>query len=260
MENAEPVNPAYDFDLNRLPATLPIADTIANEHDCSYLPDKNANLPLKLPGRRLTLDEFDFALSKGIRRSGMFLYHTACRGCTACEPTRVDVHAFDWRDSFRRVLHRGDRDLEVRVAHPTLDETRLSLFNQHRATRGLGEPDHDYRSNDYESFLVNSCCAESVELSYWIKGILIAVSIVDCGRISLSAVYTYFDPGHSKYSLGTYSILKQVEFARATQRQYLYLGMYVAQNPHLNYKSRFTPHERFVQGSWKIFLDDRAAN
>ena len=239
--------------LSRFPGSLPIADTIPNVHECSYLDGRIANLPLKLPSRLLTLDEFDQVLASGIRRSGVFLYHTACNGCSACEPSRVDVRKFVWRDSFQRVLKRGEKCLTIRVGRPSIDEYRLSIFNLHRTQRGLGDSDSKYQIDDYKGFLVDTCLAQSLELSFWINDTLVGISIVDCGRISLSAVYTFFDPLHSKLSLGTYSILKQIEYARDSGRQYAYLGMVVRENRHLNYKTRFTPHERWIQGNWVEF-------
>lgn len=234
----------------RFPSSLPIADTISNEHACSYLDNRTANLPLKLPSRTLTQDEFDQVLAGGIRRSGVFLYHTACHECSACEPSRVDVHRFVWRDSFKRVLKRGDQCLDIRIARPSLDDQRLAIFNLHRTQRGLGDAESMYREEDYSNFLVDTCLSQSVELSFWMGGELIAVSIVDCGRTSLSAVYTYFDPQYSKLSLGTYSILKQIEFAWDTGRQFAYLGMVVSENRHLSYKAKFAPQERWIDGKW----------
>ena len=240
-------------ELSRFPSTLPIADSIPNVHECSYLDDRIANLPLKLPSRLLTLDEFDQALASGIRRSGVFLYHTACRECSACEPSRVDVRKFDWRDSFQRVLKRGNQSLKIQISRPTLDERRLAIFNQHRTQRRLGVAEGQYGPEDYQSFLIETCLEQSLEMSFWLDNALVGISIVDCGRISLSAVYTYFDTSHSKLSLGTYSILKQIEFARDSGRQYAYLGMYVSENQHLSYKARFTPQERWVHGHWVEF-------
>lgn len=239
--------------VSRFPPSLPIADTIANVHECSYLEDRTASLPLKLPSRLLSMDEFDHCLASGIRRSGVFLYHTACDLCNACEPSRIDVQKFVLRDSFKRVLKRGDQCLKIHVANPTLDEQRLSVFNLHRSQRGLGDPDGKYRPEDYESFLVDTCLSQTVELSFWLNETLVGISIVDCGRTSLSAVYTYFDPSYSKLSLGTYSILKQIEFARDSGRQYTYLGMFVSENRHLSYKARFTPQERWVVDQWVAF-------
>jgi arginine-tRNA-protein transferase len=79
---------------------------------------------------------------------------------------------------------------------------------------------------------------------------LIAVSIVDLGDTSTSAVYTFFDPTEHRYSPGTFAILRQIKWAEQTGREFVYLGMYVAANRHLNYKSRFGPQQRFIDGSW----------
>ena len=99
-------------------------------------------------------------------------------------------------------------------------------------------------------FLVDSCC-HTIELSIWLEHELVAVSIVDAGDRSLSAVYTHFDPHAMRYSLGTYALLEQIEYALSTGRKYLYLGMYVEENRHLNYKARFKPQQRLIDGRWR---------
>ena len=55
----------------------------------------------------------------------------------------------------------------------------------------------------------------------------------------------------SRYSLGTYAILKQLQWAKESGRKFVYLGMYVANNSHLNYKARFGPQERLFDGKWQ---------
>lgn len=239
----------------RLPSSLPVLNVLDNEHPCSYLPDRTATMPLIYPGRLVEEAEFDHMLEHGLRRSGRFAYFTACRNCQLCEPTRLDVREFRWTDSWRRILNRGDRLLEVRLATPTIDATRLCLFNNHRTVRELGAGDQDYTEFDYEGFLVNSCCSSTYELSFWLKEELIAVSIIDCGEQSISAVYTYFAPEHSKLSLGSYAVLKQIQIAEKTERRFVYLGMYVAANRHLNYKSRFLPQQRYIEGRWVDVLE-----
>jgi arginine-tRNA-protein transferase len=73
----------------RLPESLPIANVLDNEHPCSYLPNRVASLPLVYPRRMISTAEFDHLLENGMRRSGVFMYCTACSGCSACEPSRV---------------------------------------------------------------------------------------------------------------------------------------------------------------------------
>lgn len=206
-----------------------------------------------LPASLLSQAQFDDALESGMRRAGVFLYYTECPDCQACEPSRLDVHCFRWTDSWRRIKNRGDKVVTTKIRPPSVDEERLDLFNRHRNVRGLGASDTAYEIRDYESFLVETCCRYTLELEYRIEDRLVAVSIIDCGEKSVSAVYTYFDPDYSKLSLGTYSILKQIEFVKGTGRQYVYLGMYVAENQHLNYKARFTPQQRWIGGRWVDF-------
>jgi leucyl-tRNA---protein transferase len=216
---------------------------------CPYLPGVTARMPLRLPVGGVSPSLTDVMLENGFRRSGDFVYTPQCPTCSECKPTRVDATKFCWTSSMRRVLNRGDRELETRWAHPTVDSWRVELFNRHRDVRSLGSRDEKVDSGSYRAFLTDSCF-ETRELSVRLDGQLIAVSTVDIGERSVSAVYTYFDPDFSRYSLGTYAILKQIEWCGENNRQYVYLGMYVADNAHLNYKSRFLPQERLCNGEW----------
>ena len=209
-------------------------------------------MPLLYPTRRLTGEELDEQLASGRRRSGAFVYYTACPTCTSCEPTRLEVQGFGLSRSMKRVLQTGNRHLESRVGPPCDDATRLKLFNLHRKERNLASSNEAYSFEDFHGFLVETCC-DSYEMSFWDQETLVACSIVDCGQQSVSAVYTFFDPTYTRLSPGTYSILKQIEWATLQGRRYLYLGMFVADNQHLRYKARFTPQERFIDGVWVSF-------
>ena len=62
----------------------------------------------------------------------------------------------------------------------------------------------------YREFLVLSSCA-TFEVRYLLNNELIGVAVVHRADNALSAVYCYYDPLHAGMSLGSYSILKQVE-------------------------------------------------
>ncbi len=221
-------------------------------HPCVYLPSKNARMPLLYPTRRLTPEEMDAQLASGRRRSGSFIYYTACPNCCACEPSRFDVRHFRLTRSLRRVWNLGNRTFDVKIGPPKDDQERLAVFNLHRQVRNLAASEDPYTFEDFHSFLVESCC-DTYELSFWEYDRLVACTIIDCGKESVSAVYTYFDPSYSKFSPGTYSILTQLDWARREGKKYLYLGMFVADNQHLRYKARFAPQERFQNGQWVAF-------
>lgn len=223
-----------------------------DEHECSYLPGRMARLPHRFPLAPLAPREFDRRLEAGDRRSGVLLYRTHCRDCQACEPIRLDMARFSPGRTQRRVLKRGDEQLALSIGPPVVDADRLDLFNKHRALRNLEHGDGPIDESGYASFLAETCC-ETWELSYRLGERLVCVAITDVGEASMSAVYTFFDPELAGLSLGTYSVLKQADLCRRSDRRYLYLGFYVALSPHMAYKARFHPHERRIAGQWRQF-------
>jgi leucyl-tRNA---protein transferase len=218
-------------------------------HDCPYLPERPARLPLRLPARGLRADELDLRLAAGDRRQGPVLYRTNCAGCTACVPLRIDVGRFSFSRSHRRIYSRALRDFTLEFGPPEVDEARIDLYNRHKLERGLGEAEGSIDADGYRAFLVDTCC-DSFEMRVRFEGKLVAVSVLDRGFSSLSAVYCYYDPDYSRYSLGTFAILKEIELCRAFGMRYLYLGLFVEGSEPMAYKARFFPHQQRRNGLW----------
>lgn len=216
---------------------------------CPYLDRRVARMPLEYPKRRLTATDVDHLLAAGYRRSGAMFYRTQCPQCQACIPTRLQIDQFEPTKSFKRIFNRGRRELEISWGRPAVDADRLRIFNRHRSQRGLSH-NRTATLGDYHEFLVASCVHTS-EIAFRKNGELIGIAIVDLGDNSLNAVYTHFDPDHGRYSIGTLAVLHQVELARQTGRRHVYLGLYVEQNPHLNYKGRFRPQQRLIGDQWR---------
>ncbi len=219
---------------------------------CPYLPNQIARMPLCLCRDPLDGERADTLLELGYRRSGWFFYRTQCPNCQACQPLRLDVNRFKPGRSQRRAQRCGDAKLEIQIHDPVIDARRIKLFNLHRQQRSLTHSKADCSEQDYRSFLTDSA-VDVCEISLWHEGELVGVSITDLGANSLSAVYCFFDPQYADLSPGTYAILQQIELAKRTKRRWLYLGMYVQENKHLNYKARFGPHQRLIEGKWVDF-------
>ena len=225
---------------------------IDETEQCPYLADQVARMPLRMPLGRISQDDADRRLAEGHRRTGEFIYQTNCPNCVACEPIRLDTQRFQFSRNHKRIIRRGDRQFVQQFAPMQADVQRVSLFNKHRRLRGLAKRDTDIDSEEYVWGFVRSCF-DSFEITYWLGQRLIGVAVCDLARTSVSAVYTFYDPDFKSESVGTYSILKQVEFCRERNLKYLYLGYYVAGSPHMKYKSRFLPNERLINGKWESF-------
>lgn len=219
---------------------------------CPYLPGQIARMPLRLPMKPLSRKALAERLEAGDRRQGALLYRPRCPGCQACQAIRLPVEQFRPSRTQRRIFRRVGALLETRIGVPRVDAERVRLYNRHKIERGLLTSDGFIDRQLYEEFLVDTC-AETFELSYWLEGRLVGVAITDRAEDSLSAVYCYYDPALAKLSLGTYSILKQLELCQTWNLKYLYLGLYVEGCKAMAYKARFLPHERLIHGRWRRF-------
>jgi len=219
---------------------------------CPYLPDRVARLPLRVPSSAVSEGDIDARLARGERRTGEFVYVTQCPRCQACQPIRLLINEFRMNATMRKTLRKNNARLRVKQAEVSASANRVDLFNRHRQLRQLGQTSVRIDVDDYAWAFARSCF-HSFELTYWLGERLVGVAIMDEGRHSLSAVYTYYDPDYSKLSLGTWSILRQVQLGRDTGKRYLYLGFYIIGCDRMDYKSRFVPHERLIGGAWQRF-------
>ncbi|MBX3024250.1 arginyltransferase [bacterium] len=223
---------------------------------CPYLPAQTAHLPLRLPMRRLKPAELSARLAEGDRRQGLLLYRPTCSSCSACQAIRLDVQEFAPSATHRRVLRRGDDQLEMLIGRPSITEEKVALYNRHKLERGLTTSDGLIDAEGYEQFLAESC-TDTIEIRYLLNGLLLGVAITDRAADALSAVYCFYDPSFSRLGLGTYSVLKQVALCRQWGLRYLYLGLYVAGNRAMAYKARYLPHQRLIDGAWRRFDAER---
>jgi leucyl-tRNA---protein transferase len=196
-----------------LPPPLPIRLTTLPSHDCNYLPGQSATTRAfrtnELPG-----DIYHQFMDAGFRRNGTVIYQPICADCHACVPIRVPVHQFKSTRSQRRCWARN-QDLAISISAPELTDEKHALYARYMTQwhgHPAGSPDLD--RDTLQTFLYESP-VETLEFSYRDPaGQLLGVGICDVCRHSLSSVYFYFDPDRQDRSLGTFSALTEIEFAR----------------------------------------------
>ncbi|MEZ6093291.1 MAG: arginyltransferase [Pirellulaceae bacterium] len=217
---------------------------------CPYLEGEVARMPLRMPLQPLTPESMDHLLETGNRRTGEFVYRTQCPDCRECVPVRIDCNCFPFNSNWRRVLNRGNRLFRQEIGPMHCTKDRVDLFNKHRSMRRLAKHDAAIDADEYQWGFIKSCF-QSFEIAYYDESNqLSCLAVCDQGKSSLSAVYTFYDPELKSASLGTYSILKQIEFCRTHNLRYLYLGFLVSGSVHMRYKKRFLPQQVLRGGEW----------
>jgi arginine-tRNA-protein transferase len=89
------------------------------------------------------------------------------------------------------------------------------------------------------------------------EGSLLGIAHLDITDSSLSAIYCYYNTDYRSDSLGTFAILKSIEIARSRSISHVYLGYYVKECSHMNYKIRFRPNQALVaERNWRDFAGD----
>jgi arginine-tRNA-protein transferase len=217
-------------------------------HGCSYLPGNDATTLFVDPEFPKNSGVHTLLSQNGFRRSGEHLYRPNCQDCRACVPVRLPVQMFNPRRSQRRAL-RDNRDLRVLRRQSEFCEEHFLLYNRYLGARHAhGGMDNPTRKQ-YREFLLSSW-ADTRLVEFRLAGHLVAVAVTDHLTDGLSAVYTFFDPDFSRRSIGTLSILWQIEEARQLGFQWLYLGYWIADSPKMLYKQEFQPQEHFIDGRW----------
>ena len=104
----------------------------------------------------------------------------------------------------------------------------------------------------YEGFLFCEWL-DTLFVNLWHEDKLIAVAVTDVLPNSLSAIYTFFDPKYSHYSLGIHSVLSQINACKTLQKDYLYLGYQIDSCQKMNYKTKYQPYQRLIGSQWVNF-------
>ena len=220
-----------------------LKEKVIHDEKCSYLEDRLQSTHY-LVIDDCTLEQCSQLINQGWRRFGAMFFRPICPHCDACESVRINVKQYEFSKSERRIL-RKNSDLTILIGHPTISQAHLKLHEKyHKHMQEKKNWDYTPTTNQhYYSSFVHGHENFGYEVLYMVDDKLIGVDIVDFLPDGISSTYFFYDPDYEKRSLGKLSLLKQIEFAKRKELDWIYLGYYVKDCDSLNYKAEYQPQE-----------------
>ncbi|MBI2521069.1 MAG: arginyltransferase [Bdellovibrio sp.] len=192
----------------------------------------------------LSKNELDNLLVEGWRKFGPYFFVPKCNACTDCIPIRLAPASFVLAHSQSRIVK---KNWDLRIVQGPLN-FRPEIFNLYvefqRARFAKADCDIE---QFYQSFYLVS--NHGLQIEYFSQDILIGVGFVDVTDMAMSSVYFFWKQEEHKRSLGIFSILHEIEIAKAMKLKFYYLGYALEGLPSMSYKFQFKPHQLY---NWKL--------
>ncbi len=223
---------------------------ITTESPCSYFDDKMSRNLVPDPQLRLNMPIYNQLIQHGFRRSGAHCYRPHCKGCQSCLACRIPVDAFNSNRSQKRCL-KLNQHLKLTAVNAKFSEEYFALYQRYLNSRHTDGSMANPEKEDFKQFLYCKW-SDTQFLEFRIDGRLVAVAVTDIVSDGLSAVYSFFEPEMMKNSLGTYCILKQIDYARELELNYVYLGYWIKNHQKMHYKNNFKPLQLYRDEQWQL--------
>lgn len=220
---------------------MEVYELVQAPRPCSYLPNLEASF------RYFYIKNCTVYLLLRIIRARLekiwkLFFVPTCKTCDACISIRQDCANFVFSKSHKRTLK---APLTLRVSRPRVSDEHLNLYDKYHQKM------HEKKGWDYQGITLDAYYDTFVrgflefgyEFDYYVEDKLVGVAYVDILPAVISAVYCYYDHDFEHFSIGTYSILKQIEVAKRYNIKYLYPGYWIQNHHSMGYKERFKPFE-----------------
>ena len=222
---------------------------VTEQHPCSYLDKRNSQSAFVHPSFSLNTAIYSQLIEQGFRRSGNEVYAPHCPTCSECIATRLLVNSFIPNRNQKRCIKKNQQTTVI-VKPAKFEQAHYDMYLRYQKHKHEDGGMADSSEDDYINFLASSWC-NTLFVEFSINKELAAVAIVDLLDSALSAVYTFFEPKFSQYSLGTYAVLWQQKHAKELELKYVYTGFWIENCRKMSYKIQFQPMQGFIANEWK---------
>jgi arginine-tRNA-protein transferase len=189
-------------------------------------------------------EEMDRLWAQGWRHFGTDFFRYSISfdedGLKVIEPLRIDLARFVPGKSQRRVIRKND-DTRWEIVPAQLHSDVCEMFQRHKSRFHSNIPEHLENFLGPSPGLVTPC----QEFRVYLGDRLVAASFLDVGKAAVSSVYGIFEPEFTPRSLGIFTMLLELEWAKQNGIAYYYPGYATREPSHYDYKKRFSGLQSF---------------
>lgn len=146
---------------------------------------------------------------------------------------RLDLEKHQFSKSQRKLLRKNDQKFEVRIQKASVNKQKEKLYqlNKFRFKGFLTRNLKEFLTFTYQDSIFNT-----YEIGVYDNNKLIALSYFDIGKKSTAGILGLLNWAYAKESLGIYTMLKEIEYAKQNELKWYYPGFVMVQVNDFDYK------------------------
>ena len=182
----------------------------------------------------------DELLGLGYFRSGKSMFHSpvtfieGVANSTIRTRLQLDNHKLSKRT--RKLLAKNNRIFTHEIVPLELTDEILELYKIYKKECFKGSLNgelHEWLEGSFENEIFNTQMCKIYH-----EGELVAASFIDLGLVSMASIMGIYHPDYSSYSLGIYSMLVEVEYAKEFGLEFYYPGYILSASSRFEYKKK----------------------
>lgn len=200
---------------------------------------------------KLTPEMLDNYLQDGWFRMGQSIF--TCRflfcevGLKSTVWSRLPLKGYTYTRSLRKIFRKNNERFRVEIGPASIDWAKEYLYQDYKANfKGRLAPSLSIALFDDQVFDIYN----TYETRVYDGDRLIAFSFFDLGKKSIESIKGVYDVNYSKYSLGLYTMILEVEFGIANGYDYYYPGYFTPGYNAFDYKLRLGDQMEYF--SWDV--------
>ncbi|MFN5620632.1 MAG: GNAT family N-acetyltransferase [Flavobacteriales bacterium] len=196
------------------------------------------------PIHGLRRTDYDALLGKGWFRGTGIIYRSevVCidEQVYGIRNIRFPVRSFSMRRSHAKLFRKNMKRFTLRVGTPRVDARREELYRgqMHRFKAFVHETLEDILLSPRMGAEI-----DAMEIGVYDGEKLVAVSYIDAGESSMASILCLYDPAYARFSLGTFTMLLEIDMAKRLGLDYYYPGYVLDLPSGFDYKLELGPCE-----------------